>query len=147
MPATLNPTNTRRASLLVQAVSRLLVLAVLGMLVVYESSWGGLVSWQLWGGFVAGAALQAPGGYLLRRAVFMFPRPEIVALHYLEPGLAVLWLWLSRGIDVARPGLWAAGLVSVIVANIFICVSHPPDGLPASAGASGAGGRAERCLA
>ena len=59
-------------------------------------------------------------------------RREIVALHYLEPGVAVLWLWLWRGIDVARPGMWLAGLAAVVVANIVICAPDTPQRRPAA---------------
>ena len=107
-------------SLTLVAGSALVASAVSLVLAVNASGWTAVMSWPLVGGLTAGALLNSPASYLLRRAMFVFPRREIIAIYCLEPGLAVLWLWLWRGLNVGRPGLLVAGVAVVTVANLLI---------------------------
>ena len=115
------------------AVGRLItvpVVVLVAMLV--AASPATILSWSFAGGAFAGGLLLSPGGYLTRRALFMCDRREILAVQYLEPALAVLWLWLWRGFEVPHPALLVGGVAVVTASNLSMHIARRPAGLVSS---------------
>ena len=88
-----------------------------------ESGFASDVWPSLLGGVLAGLFLHAPAATIVRRAHTLTNRREIIALQYLSPILAIVWLAATAGIDVYRVDLLIVGTVSIVTLNMLINVA------------------------
>ena len=88
---------------------------------IYEAGIGTRLFWtSLLGGLLVGALLHGPASISLHEAHFRTDRREIIAMQYLSPLLALVWLALFSGITILRIDLLLLGTVTVVAINILI---------------------------
>lgn len=79
-----------------------------------------ILSHMFLGGVFIGFFLHGPAGFLARKAHLVSSRREIIALQYLAPVVALMWLWLFTEIEVFRIDFLIFGTVSVVALNMLI---------------------------
>ena len=110
-------------------VSRIIVVPIVIALAWIEAgSILGLVSVPFMGGLVVGLSLIGPAGLFLRRAHLISDNREIIALQYLIPVLALVWLGAFADIQVNRIELLIYGTVTIVATNMLINIDPEASG-------------------
>lgn len=104
-------------------VTRISLLPIVVLIAILESF--AMSTWRsapFLGGVVAGAMLNGPAAFLLRRSHIVSHQREIIVLQYLAPIFALLWLAWLRGIDIIRIDFLVFGTVAIVAINMLINV-------------------------
>ena len=94
--------------------------------------YGALTSRHFLFGFISGLCLNGPAMLALRRAHFATERREVIALQYFTPIGGLFFLWIFRGIDIARIDFLLLGTGAIIALNMLINVDpeNPDQRIP-----------------
>ena len=110
-------------SMVCVVIAHLMTVPIILGLAIHESGlYSLLMSRHFIVGAVAGLCINGPAMLAIRRAHFASERREVISVQYLAPIGGLFFLWIFRGIDIARMDFLLFGTGAIVALNVLLNV-------------------------